>query len=306
MQKDTGLSGRIRCESPIEDKKSFSQEKKVIVKKPRYPPRKIHQTDKNLVKYILQKSRGPQGLKTFPKRSGSSNNLRHVPSLIEIDENHEKKHSFKNMDSVSEIPLQKKPKNKPNKRCLLANDHDFLLTIFENQLEKHFEEIEKAVDGNKALQAVKSNPADYFDLIILDVNMPIMDGSEACQKILEYFAIERNKRQKEQKKGVEYAKSGAPANSSQSMIDEEKVNGFKSPYVYALTSDLDQRLMVNLKQVGFRNVYQELNEAQMREIFTDSNLVFNEQPSSGEASICSEEEEDEDEEYDEEEEEEQK
>lgn len=86
------------------------------------------------------------------------------------------------------------------------------------------------------------------------------------------------------------------------MIEEEKVNNFKSPYVYALTSDLDQRLKVNLKQVGFRNVYSELNEAQMREIFTDSNLVFNEQPSSGEASSCSEEDDDDDddEEYDEE------
>lgn len=71
-------------------------------------------------------------LKTFPKRSGSSQNLRHVPSLIEIDENQEKKNSSKQMDSVSAVPLQKKSKNKPNKRCLLANDHDFLLTIFEN------------------------------------------------------------------------------------------------------------------------------------------------------------------------------
>ena len=53
MQKDAGLSGRIRCESPIEEKMSFSQEVKIKVKKPRYQPKKFHQTDKNLVKYVV-------------------------------------------------------------------------------------------------------------------------------------------------------------------------------------------------------------------------------------------------------------
>ena len=65
-------------------------------------------------------------------------------------------------------------------RCLLANDHDFLLTIFGYQLEKHFNHIHKAVDGNQALKAVRSHPYNYFEVIILDVNMPIMDGKEAC------------------------------------------------------------------------------------------------------------------------------
>jgi len=74
-----------------------------------------------------------------------------------------------------------------NQRCLLANDQDFLLTIFGYSLQKHFNEVYKAVDGEKALQAVKGNPIDHFDLIILDVNMPIMDGKEACTKILEHF-----------------------------------------------------------------------------------------------------------------------
>jgi CheY-like chemotaxis protein len=30
---------------------------------------------------------------------------------------------------------------------------------------------------------VASNPIDFFDLIILDINMPIMDGWEACLRI---------------------------------------------------------------------------------------------------------------------------
>lgn len=37
-----------------------------------------------------------------------------------------------------------------------------------------------AENGLQAVQLVSSNEADYFDAIILDINMPIMDGFEAC------------------------------------------------------------------------------------------------------------------------------
>ena len=35
-----------------------------------------------------------------------------------------------------------------------------------------------------------------------------------------------------------------------------------------------------LKQIGFKNVYQELNDVQIKEILADSDLVFNDQESS--------------------------
>lgn len=40
-----------------------------------------------------------------------------------------------------------------------------------------------AENGLQALQFVSSNPPGYFDAIILDINMPIMDGFEACLMI---------------------------------------------------------------------------------------------------------------------------
>lgn len=39
----------------------------------------------------------------------------------------------------------------------------------------------------QALQMVCSKPTTYYDVIVLDINMPIMDGFEACNRIHNYF-----------------------------------------------------------------------------------------------------------------------
>jgi CheY-like chemotaxis protein len=58
-----------------------------------------------------------------------------------------------------------------------------LLHGYQAMLENYFEVIVCAENGMQALQIAASNPVDYFDVIILDINMPIMDGLESCQLI---------------------------------------------------------------------------------------------------------------------------
>ena len=74
----------------------------------------------------------------------------------------------------------KHSKQKKVRRCLLANDNDFLLKIFGYALEHHFDEIKKCVNGKIAVELVTSHPVNYFSVIILDINMPVLDGREAC------------------------------------------------------------------------------------------------------------------------------
>ena len=51
-----------------------------------------------------------------------------------------------------------------------------------------------AENGLQAVQIVASHPQDYFKVILLDINMPIMDGYEACQRIYNNLTIADNKR----------------------------------------------------------------------------------------------------------------
>lgn len=42
-------------------------------------------------------------------------------------------------------------------------------------------------DGQEAIDAVQSQPVNYFSIIILDINMPGKNGIQACTEILDYF-----------------------------------------------------------------------------------------------------------------------
>ena len=43
--------------------------------------------------------------------------------------------------------------------------------------------MEEAVDGSEAVEIVKSRPEFYYDLVLMDIQMPIMDGYEATKAI---------------------------------------------------------------------------------------------------------------------------
>jgi CheY-like chemotaxis protein len=65
---------------------------------------------------------------------------------------------------------------------LLVNDDPFLLWSYKQQLEPFFN-LHTAENGLQAFQIVSKQKVNFFDAVILDINMPIMDGYEACKLI---------------------------------------------------------------------------------------------------------------------------
>ncbi len=45
----------------------------------------------------------------------------------------------------------------------------------------------KAENGLEAYEILKDKPRHYFDAVILDIQMPIMDGFQAGKKMCEYL-----------------------------------------------------------------------------------------------------------------------
>ena len=69
------------------------------------------------------------------------------------------------------------------KRVLLADDNELNREILEEVLLDHGLLIEKANNGNEALLAVKEHEPGYYQFILMDIEMPEMDGYEATVRI---------------------------------------------------------------------------------------------------------------------------
>lgn len=69
------------------------------------------------------------------------------------------------------------------KRLLLAEDNDLNMEIAVTLLEMNGAVVEQATDGQIALQSFLHSQPGYFDAILMDVQMPVMDGCEATKHI---------------------------------------------------------------------------------------------------------------------------
>ena len=70
---------------------------------------------------------------------------------------------------------------------MVANDDIFLLQMIEGTLEDDFQ-VEVAENGLQAFELVKKHGRAHYKAIVLDINMPIMDGIDACNKIHSYLS----------------------------------------------------------------------------------------------------------------------
>ena len=75
--------------------------------------------------------------------------------------------------------------------CLLANDNPFLLEGYKLGLSPHFDEMVTAQNGQEAVDLVTSHPRTHFSAIVLDIEMPVMNGMEACLRIDKYLREEQ-------------------------------------------------------------------------------------------------------------------
>ena len=85
---------------------------------------------------------------------------------------------------------------------------------------------------------VLSKPRQYYQAIILDIDMPIMNGIEACEKIQTY------------------------------LTSEVCTGGI--PFVYALTSESDQQIINDISAAGFKAIFHNLDQAMIRQIKEDA------------------------------------
>lgn len=69
-----------------------------------------------------------------------------------------------------------------NEKILIVDDDDKIQNLISIYLQNEGYKTIKANDAMEALNHLKEND---FDLIILDIMMPKMDGIEACMKIRE-------------------------------------------------------------------------------------------------------------------------
>lgn len=69
------------------------------------------------------------------------------------------------------------------KRVLVVDDNDLNIEIAEELLSYIGIEVEKARDGQQAVDALRSKPEQYYDLVFMDIQMPVMNGYEAAREI---------------------------------------------------------------------------------------------------------------------------
>ena len=68
-------------------------------------------------------------------------------------------------------------------RILLAEDNDLNAEIIVTILEESGLTVERTADGELCIEALKAHPAGYYDAILMDIQMPNMDGYQAAKLI---------------------------------------------------------------------------------------------------------------------------
>ena len=68
-------------------------------------------------------------------------------------------------------------------RVLVVEDNDINAEIVDMILSQHGIEVDRAEDGQIGLEKVQDHPTGYYDAVLMDIQMPVMNGFEATRAI---------------------------------------------------------------------------------------------------------------------------
>lgn len=69
------------------------------------------------------------------------------------------------------------------KKVLLVDDNDINIIVEKHMLEKNGFDVDVARDGFDAIEKYCTSSEDYYDIILMDIRMPVMNGSNAINEI---------------------------------------------------------------------------------------------------------------------------
>ncbi len=120
-------------------------------------------------------------------------------------------------DNENSGKLNKANDDFTGKRILLAEDNDLNREIAEEILKEAGFTVESAENGQEACDMVSRSSAGYYDLILMDIQMPVMDGYTATEKIramdndkskLPIIAMTANAFEEDRKKALQVGMNG--------------------------------------------------------------------------------------------------
>ena len=135
-------------------------------------------------------------------------------------------------DTKDVIPVSQPeaiPVNLFGKKVLLVEDNELNREIATEILEEQGLVIEEAVNGIDAVKHIKERGTDYYDFILMDIQMPLMDGFEATKEIrklpgadsLPIIALSANAFEEDKKKSIE---AGMNDHVSKPIVISELIN----------------------------------------------------------------------------------
>lgn len=121
----------------------------------------------------------------------------------------------KDIGALSEAPHE--PIVLKGRRLLLVEDNEINSEIAQALLSEEGFVVEAASDGDVAVEMIKDREADYYDLVLMDIQMPRMNGYEASRAIralggqradVPIIALSANTYAEDQKKSIEAGMDG--------------------------------------------------------------------------------------------------